>query len=117
MVARARLRHLRGSAQKVRLVVDQVRGRNVADAIAILHYSPRRCSKDLEKLVKSALANAQDKDPQIDVDRLIISRATVDGGPTMKRIQHRAMGRVFQILKRTCHVTIDLDLPAHAGRN
>ncbi len=117
MVSTAKLRHLRGSAQKVRLVVDQIRGKNAAEAISILHYSPRRCGKDLEKLLKSAVANAQDKDPQLDVDELVVAKVTVDGGPTMKRIQHRAMGRVFQILKRTCHVTIGLDLPARSGRS
>jgi large subunit ribosomal protein L22 len=69
----------------------------------------------VEKLVKSALANAQQKDAKVDVDSLVVSRATVDDAPPMKRIQHRSMGRVYRILKRACHVVIDLDLPGAAG--
>ena len=76
----------------------------------MLRHSPRKVARDVEKLVRSAVANAQAKDPQVDVDELVVTRAVVDEGPPMKRIQHRAMGRVFQILKRTCHVTIGLDL-------
>ena len=111
MIATAKLKYLGVSAQKTRLVIDQVRGKNVGDALTILHYSPKRVSRDLEKLLKSAVANAQNKDSGIDVDELVVSRAMVDGAPSAKRIQHRAMGRVFQILKRSCHVTIDLDVP------
>ena len=66
---------------------------------------------DLEKLLKSAVANAQQKDGDLDVDDLVVARAAVDPAPPMKRIRHRAMGRVFQIIKRSCHVTIDLDVP------
>ena len=110
MIARARLKYLGTSAQKTRLVVDQVRGKNVGEAISLLHYSPKLVARDLEKLVRSALANAQQKDQKIDVDRLVITRATVDEGPPQKRIRHRSMGRVYRIIKRSCHVTIDLDL-------
>lgn len=115
-IARARLRYLGVSAQKVRLVVDQVRGKNVGEAISLLHYSPKLVARDLEKLVQSALANAQQKDQKIDVDRLVIVRATVDEGPPQKRTRHRSMGRVYRILKKTCHVTIDLNLSARGGR-
>jgi large subunit ribosomal protein L22 len=73
-------------------------------------------SKDLEKLVRSALANAQQKDPKIDVDRLVISRATVDEGPPNKRMRARSMGRIYRILKKTCHVTIDLAVAEAPGR-
>lgn len=112
MVSKAILRHVGVSAQKTRLVVDQVRGKNVGEAISILHYSRRRVAHDLEKLMKSALANAQDKDPKIDIDTLYVSKAFVDDAPPMKRIRHRAMGRVFRILKRSCHVTFELDSAA-----
>ena len=111
MIATAKLKYLGVSPQKVRLVIDQVRGKNVGEALTILHYSPKRVAVDLEKLLKSAVANAQHKDAGVDVDELVVSRATVDVAPSAKRIQHRAMGRVFQILKRSCHVTIDLDVP------
>jgi large subunit ribosomal protein L22 len=117
VISRAKLKYLGVSAQKTRLVVDQVRGKNVGEALSLLHYSPKLVSKDLEKLVKSAVANAQQKDQKLDVDRLVIARATVDEGPPQKRIRHRSMGRVYRIIKRTCHVTIDLDLAAARGRN
>ncbi len=110
MIATARLKYLGVSAQKTRLVVDQVRGKNVGDALAVLHYSPKRVAKDLEKLVKSAVASAQQKDPKVDVDRLVVSRAVVDDGPPGKRVRHRSMGRIYRVLKRTCHVTIGLDV-------
>jgi len=111
VLSTAKLKYLGVSAQKTRLVVDQVRGRNVGEALSILRYSPKLVAQDLEKLLKSAVANAQQKDPAVDVDDLFVARATVDVAPMMKRIQHRAMGRVFPILKRACHVTIDLDVP------
>jgi len=115
VIATAKLRYMRSSAQKTRLVIDQVRGKSVENALAILHYSPKGVARDLEKLVKSAVANAQHKDPNLDVDDLFVSRALVDEGPVLKRIRHRAMGRVFQIQKRSCHVTIDLDVPGNDG--
>jgi large subunit ribosomal protein L22 len=114
-VASAKLKYLGVSAQKTRLLVDQVRGKAVADALQLLHHSPKRVARDLEKLVKSALANAQSKDPGVDVDRLRLSRATVDDAPPLKRARSNSMGRVFGILKRSCHVSIDLDGPARGG--
>ena len=110
MIATAKLKYLGVSAQKTRLVVDQVRGKNVGEAMNILRYSPKLVAKDLEKLLKSALANAQQKDPNVDVDKLMISRAQVDDAPSMKRARSQAMGRVFRVLKRSCHVTFDLDV-------
>ena len=115
MVSTAKLKYLGVSAQKARLVIDQVRGKNVGEALEILHYSPRRVAGELEKLVKSAVANAQQQDPKLDIDRLRIARATVDDGPPQKRIRHQSMGRVFRVLKRTCHVTVDLDVPGGTG--
>ena len=115
MYARARLKYLGVSAQKTRLVVDQVRGKPVGVALEILRYSPRRVARDLEKLVQSALANAQQKDAKVDVDALVVSSATVDDAPPAKRIRHRSMGRVYRILKRSCHVVVDLDLSGAPG--
>ncbi len=112
MIATARLKYLGVSAQKTRLVVDQVRGKNVGQALAILRYSPKRVAKDLGKLLSSALANAQLKDPNVDVDQLRVTRAVVDDAPPLKRSRHRSMGRVYTILKRACHVTIHLDAPS-----
>ena len=109
MISRAKLKYLGVSAQKTRLVVDQVRGKKVGDARDLLFYSRKLVAKDLKKLLDSALANAQQKDAKIDPDGLIVSRATVDEGPPQKRIRHRSMGRVYRIIKRTCHVTIELD--------
>ena len=116
MIATARLKYLGVSAQKTRLVVDQVRGKDVGDALAILRFSPKRVARDLEKVVRSALANAQQKDPKLDVDRLVVARAVVNDGPPMKRARHRSMGRLYRILKRSCHVTIDRDMKAAARR-
>ena len=116
VMSTAKLKYLGVSAQKVRLVVDQVRGRNVGDALSILRYSPKRVGRDLEKLLKSAVANAQQKDPNIDVDRLFVSRAMVDNAPFLRRSRHVAMGRVFPVLKRACHVTFDLNVPSRGGR-
>lgn len=107
-VATARLRYLRGSAQKARLVVDQLRGRSVEDALGTLKHSPKRVARDLEKLVQSAVSNAQQKDPNLDVDNLYVSKACVDEAPPFKRSRHVAMGRVFRVLKRNCHVSINL---------
>jgi large subunit ribosomal protein L22 len=112
VIARARLKYLGVSAQKTRLVVDQVRGQRVGDALGLLRFSDKRVAKDIEKLVKSALANAQQADPSLDVDRVVVARAVVDEAPPLKRARNTSMGRVFRVLKRACHVTIDLDLPA-----
>ena len=117
MIAKAHLKYLGVSAQKTRLVVDQVRGKSVGDALSILRFSPKRVARDVEKLVRSALANAQQKDPKVDVDRLMIARAMVNEGPPMKRARHRSMGRLYRILKRSCHVSIDLDLKAAPTRS
>ena len=116
MRARAQHKYLGVSAQKTRLVVDQVRGKSVGDALSVLRFSRKRVARDLEKVVRSALANAQQKDPKVDVDRLIVARAVVNEGPPQKRARHRSMGRLYRILKRTCHVTIDLDMKT-AGRS
>ena len=110
MIAKARLKYLGVSAQKTRLVADQVRGKNVGEALAILRFSPKRVARDVEKLLRSALANAQQQDAKVDVDRLVVRSVYVDDAPPLKRSRHRSMGRLYRILKRSCHVSIDLDL-------
>ncbi|MCP4715581.1 MAG: 50S ribosomal protein L22 [Deltaproteobacteria bacterium] len=101
-------KHGRGSAQKARLVVDQVRGKRVSDALATLEYSPRAAGRRVLKLIHSAVANAGAREG-IDVDTLYVKKIFVDEGPTLKRFRARAMGRGTRILKRTCHITVVLD--------
>ena len=110
MIATARLKYLGVSAQKTRLVVNLVRGKTVGDALATLRYSRKMVAKDIEKLLKSALANAQQKDAKLDVDRLFIAQAMVDDGPPQKRARARSMGRIYRILKKSSHVSIALDV-------
>lgn len=109
MISSAKTRFLKTSPQKTRLVVNQIRGRSVGDAIAILRSSKKIVARDLEKLLRSAVANAQQKEARLDVDQLFISRAAVDAAPTEKRARARSMGRIYRILKRRCHVAVELD--------
>ncbi len=115
MIATARLKYLGTSAQKTRLVVNLVRGKSVGEALAFLRYSRKLVAKDIEKLLQSALANAQQKDPKLDVDRLIVARANVDEGPPQKRARARSMGRIYRILKKSSHVSIALDVTPAKG--
>ena len=105
----ARLRYLQSSPQKVRLVVDQIRGKNVQQASNILQLSKKRPAKHIDKLLRSAIANAENRDDQVDIDKLYVKEAFVDGGPTLKRIRPQPMGRAFRILKRQSHITLKLD--------
>ena len=108
MEVSAQLRYLQASPQKVRLVIDQIRGKGVQEAANILQLSKKAAARHLEKLLKSAVANAENRDEQLDVDKLFVSEAYVDGGPTLKRIRPQPMGRAFRILKRQSHVTLKL---------
>jgi large subunit ribosomal protein L22 len=109
MMAKARLRYLGTSAQKTRLVLDQIRGLGVNQALATLGESPKAVSRDMAKLLRSAVANAQKGDQRVDADTLFISRAFVDGGPSLKRIRPATFGRAFRVLRRSCHITVELD--------
>ncbi len=110
--ARATAKHVRGSPSKARLVIDLIRGKRAAEAISILQNTNKRVSKTLEKVLRSAIANAQQKAieeaKRIDEDDLIVSKAYADGGPTMKRIRAAPMGRAFRIVHRTSHLTIQV---------
>ena len=112
MTVSARLKGYRVSAQKARLVADQIRGKGVEDALATLDLSSKRFAKPLAKLVRSALANAEDKNSReqagIDIDNLVVHRITVDQGPNMWRIRARAQGRAAWIQKKTSHIQIVL---------
>lgn len=105
MEVSARLKGARVSAQKARLVADQIRGRQVGDALNILNFSTKKSAHLVRKLLESAIANAEHNEGA-DVDELSVSRIFVDGGMTMKRIRPRAKGRADRILKRSCHITL-----------
>jgi len=108
MEARASIRYLRVSPQKARLVIDQIRGKKVEEALNILTFSPKAVARDVAKVVKSALANAENN-MSLDVDSLYVKTAFVDPGPSLKRMHARAMGRGNLIKKRSSHVTVVLD--------
>jgi len=105
MEAKAVARFQRVSPRKARLVVDLIRGKSVAEARTILKFSPRAAAEIVEKTLNSAVANAE-RNLKIASDDLIVGTTFVDEGPTMKRIQPRAMGRAFRINKRTSHITV-----------
>jgi large subunit ribosomal protein L22 len=106
METRATAKYVRGSPQKAKLVVDLIRGRNVSEALAILRFTKKRASKEVEKVLKSAIANAEQKEAGADVDRLIVSRAYVNEGPRMKRLRPAPMGRAYRIQRPMSHITI-----------
>ncbi len=100
---RAKLRYLRISARKSRLVVDLIRGKSVDEAINILTFTKRAASEPVRKLIESAMSNAEEQ--EANVDRLFVSEIYVDEGPTLRRFRPRAMGRATRINKRTSHIT------------
>jgi len=109
-VAKASGRFIRISPQKCRLVADLIRNRFVGEALTILHFSEKRkASAIVEKVLRSAIANAQQKTPNLDVDDLFIGRVNVDGGPFQKRIRPAPMGRAYRVVKRTSHVHVFLE--------
>nr|WP_320115405.1 50S ribosomal protein L22 [uncultured Desulfuromonas sp.] len=108
MEAKAKLRFVRMSPQKARLVVDMIRGKNVQEALNILRFSPQKPADIVAALVKSAVANAEQKGVA-DVDKLYVKTITVDQGPALKRFIPRAQGRASKIRKPTSHVQVVLD--------
>jgi large subunit ribosomal protein L22 len=118
MSSAATTRYLRTSAQKAGLVLDQIRGRDVAQALATLKFSRKLIARDIEKVLRSAVANAQQA-PGFggDVDRLFVVTCFADQGPSMKRIRPAPMGRAFRVVKRMAHITVEVaERPAKAGR-
>ncbi|MEP5764622.1 MAG: 50S ribosomal protein L22 [Halieaceae bacterium] len=105
MEVAAKLKGAQISAQKVRLVADQVRGKGVEDALDLLTYSNKKAAQIIKKILDSAIANAENNEGA-DVDELKISSIYVDEGMTMKRLRPRAKGRADRILKRSCHITV-----------
>ena len=110
-MSKAMLKHYRAKPRKTRQLADMVRGKRVSEALTLLQLSSRSASRDMEKLIRSALANSSEKGGNDDPDALIIDLITVDQGPTQKRFRPRARGRTGRILKRTCHVQVVLGEP------
>lgn len=108
MEAKAVARYIRIAPRKVRLVVDLIRGKQVGEALAILKHTPKAASPVVEKLLKSAIANAE-HNYEMDSNNLVVSKIFVDQGPTLKRFRPRAMGRASRIHKRTSHITVVLN--------
>jgi len=115
VTAIAKLRHIRITPMKARRVIDMIRGRQATEALAILKFSPQAASEPIYKLVESAIANARVKadnsNEYLDEQDLVIAKAYVDEGTTLKRFQPRAQGRAFRIRKRTSHITVELATP------
>ncbi|MEE2642401.1 MAG: 50S ribosomal protein L22 [Planctomycetota bacterium] len=113
MAFKAMHKHARISARKVRPLADLVRGKYADEALDILRYQPHRGARMLEKVIKSALGNAQDPDQNpgqtVDPENLFVSEVTIDGGPMFKRIRPRARGMAFMIKKRTSHIHVTLE--------
>jgi large subunit ribosomal protein L22 len=109
-MAHAILRKFRQSPRKVRMVADMIRGRQVADAIAILNFQQRKAAKMLSKVLSSAVANATTNE-KADADALKVTKITVDPGPVEKRWLSRSMGRANRVNRRTSNVTIVVDVP------
>ena len=108
MEAKATLKYARISARKVKIVADLIRGKNVDEALAIVKFTPKASSDIIEKLLKSAIANAENNNG-MSVENLYVEECYANKGPTMKRIRPRAQGRAYRIEKRMSHITIVLD--------
>lgn len=112
MQAYAKGNYIKGSAQKARLVVDTIRGRNVNEALAILKFTNKRAAKPIEKVLRSAIANAQQhaesKNISIDVDKLFVNKCFVDIGATKfrRRVRSAPMGRAYRERRHLCHITV-----------
>jgi ribosomal protein L22 len=102
---RAQAKYVRTSARKARLVLEHIRGRSVPEARTVLAFSPRAAAKDIEKVLRSAVANAE-ANHSLTGDELVVKECFADEGPTLKRFQPRARGRASKIMKRTSHITI-----------
>jgi large subunit ribosomal protein L22 len=107
-ISKAEARYLRVSPQKVRLVIDMIRGQQAGDAIHILSAVNKRIAPAIEKVLRSAIANAENKSQDVDVDRLFVSEAYVNEGPRMKRIRPAPMGRAYRYQRRMAHIVVKL---------
>jgi len=105
---RATARFVRVPASKARLVLEHIRGKSVGEALAALQYTPKAAARLIEKVLRSAIANAEHNHQVRDLDDLRVVKATADGGPSAKRVSPRAMGRAYFIKHRTSHLTVEL---------
>ena len=108
-MSNAVLKHYKAKPRKTRQLADMVRGKRVSEALTLLHLSARSASRDIEKLIRSALANASEKGAPDAPDALIGHRSTVDQGPTVKRFRPRARGRMARIFRNSSHITVAVD--------
>ncbi|MBC8385095.1 MAG: 50S ribosomal protein L22 [Candidatus Cloacimonetes bacterium] len=108
MEAIARVRNLRGSARKARLILDLIRGKTVPEAQQILLFSKKRVATSVAKLLNSAIANATIKEGKTNIDKMVVNKVFADDGPIMKRHRPRAHGRATVIRRRTCHITLEI---------
>ncbi len=110
MESKAIGKYLKGSPQKARLVVDLVRGKKVEEALAILQFTPKRAAKLVEKVMRSALANAEHKSSTVNVEDLFVKEICVDSGPTKwrRRVRPAPMGRAYRQMRRASHITVRL---------
>jgi large subunit ribosomal protein L22 len=106
MQAKAEARYIRTSAQKARLVIDLIRGRRAGDAINILRATNKRMAPTIEKVLRSAIANAENRHNDVDVDQLFVVEAYVNEGPRMKRVRPAPMGRAYRIQRRLAHIVV-----------
>jgi large subunit ribosomal protein L22 len=106
MEARAEARYIRVSPQKARLVVDLIRGQQAGKAITILRSTNKRIAPTVEKVLRSAIANAENKSTDVDVDQLFVTEAYVNEGPRMKRIRPAPMGRAYRYQRRIAHIVV-----------
>ena len=106
MEARAEARYMRVSPQKVRLVVDLIRGRNAGEALNILRNTNKRIAPAVEKVLRSAIANAQNLSTDVDVDKLVVAEAYVNEGPRTKRVRPAPMGRAYRYQRRSSHIAV-----------
>jgi large subunit ribosomal protein L22 len=107
-LSKAEARYLRVSAQKARLVVDMIRGQQAGDAINILSVTNKRIAPAVEKVLRSAIANAENKSQDVDVDKLFVAEAYVNEGPRQKRIRPAPMGRAYRYQRRMAHIVVKL---------
>lgn len=107
METKAQAKYIRIAPRKVQVIIPAIKGRKVEEAISILQFMPRKGARILQKVLHSAVANAEQN--KVDIDTLVVKTILVNGGPTLKRFMPRAMGRANPILKRTSHITVFLE--------
>ena len=108
MISKATSRFIRMSPQKARLVIDLIRGKSVNEALMTLKFTNKGATREIEKVVKSAVANATQKSENVDVDQLFVEKAFINEGPRLKRTRPAPMGRAYRYQRRTSHITVEL---------